>query len=49
MIIVDGFKAYEQIMQHIGRSEFLLGLPRPDHSILSHALLKELAHFSTPD
>lgn len=49
MIIVDGFQAYEQIMRHIGRSEFLRGLPRPQRSILSHALLRELAHFSTPD
>ena len=49
MIIVDGFKAYDEFMQHIGRSGFLRELPYRDRLVLSHALLKELAHFSTPD
>ncbi len=49
MIIVDGFKAYDEFMQHIGQSGFLRDLPYRDRLVLSHALLKELAHFSTPD
>ncbi len=49
MIIVDGVTAYNEFMQHIGKSGFLRDLPYRDRLVLSHALLKELAHFSTPD
>lgn len=49
MIIVDGFTAYNEFMRHIGQSGFLRDLPHRDRLILSHALLRELAHFSTPD
>jgi hypothetical protein len=49
MINVDGFSAYSKFMKHIGQSQFLRNLPRRDRLILSHALLKELAYFSTPD
>lgn len=49
MINIDGFAAYEQFMKHINQSAFLKSLPRDDRLILSHALLKELAYFSTPD
>jgi len=49
MIIVDGFSAYEDFMRHIDRSSLLQDLPPRDSLILSHALLRELAHFSTPD
>ena len=49
MINIDGFAAYDKFMQHISQSEFLKALPRHDRLILSHALLDELAYFSTPD
>jgi hypothetical protein len=49
MINIDGFSAYSKFMKHIGQSQFLRNLPRRDRLILSHALLKELAYFSTPD
>ena len=49
MIIVDGVNAYNLFMGHIGKSPYLRGLPHRDRLILSHALLEELAHFSTPD
>ena len=49
MIIVDGISAYEEFMRHIERSALLQDLPHRDSLILSHALLRELAHFSTPD
>ncbi len=49
MIIVDGFTAYNEFMLHIGQSGFLRDLPYRDRLVLSHALLEELAHFSTPD
>ncbi len=49
MIIIDGITAYEDFMRHIGRSALLQGLPQRESLILSHALLRELAHFSTPD
>ena len=49
MIIIDGFPAYEDFMRHIGRSSLLQDLPAVDSRILSNALLRELAYFSTPD
>ena len=49
MIIIDGIGAYEEFMRHIGGSALLQELPHGDSLILSHALLRELAHFSTPD
>jgi hypothetical protein len=49
MINIDGFSAYSKFMKHIGQSQFLRNLPLRDRLILSHALLKELAYFSTPD
>ncbi len=49
MIVVDGFKAYDEFMQHIGQSGLLRDLPYRDRLVLSHALLRELAHFSTPN
>ncbi len=49
MIIVDGFPAYDAFMHHIGQSGFMRDLPHRDRLILSHALLRELAHFSTPN
>ncbi len=49
MIIVDGVKAYDSFMKHIGKSPYLRDLPHRDRLILSHALLEELAQFSTPD
>ncbi len=49
MIIVDGFKAYDEFMHHIGQSGLLRDLPYRDRLVLSHALLRELAHFSTPN
>ncbi len=49
MFFVDGFTAYERFMRHIRQAPFLRRLPPRDRLILSHALLKELAHFSTPE
>jgi len=49
MIVIDGFPAYEDFMRHIDRSALLQDLPPRDSQILSHALLRELAYFSTPD
>lgn len=49
MIIVDGFPAYEDFMRHIDRSSLLQDLPPRDSQVLSHAILRELAHFSTPN
>ena len=49
MIVVDGFKTYDEFMQHIGQSGLLRDLPYRDRLVLSHALLRELAHFSTPN
>ncbi len=49
MININGFSAYNEFMEHISQAELLKALPRRDRLILSHALLRELAYFSTPD